>query len=116
MQAEQHDRVLARVRHRFATTLESRIRDSIAAISPLPGDAPSAGKDIGDTYRRLHDIVAVGPTVGFPATGRAARAAEAIVLEAYHRKRGITDSEAASLRKALDALWATAQTELRLIR
>ena len=114
MRAEQHDRVLARVRHRFVTTIESRIKDSIAEISPPPG----AGTrwDVGETYRRLHAIVAVGATVGFPATGRAARTAEAILLEAHLRKRVVSDSEVASLRKALDALWVTAQTELRMIR
>ena len=115
MRAEQHDRVLARVRHRFASTLETKIKDSIAAI-PVPGSEGNVIENIGDTYRRLHEISAVGSTVGFPATGQAARAAEVIVLEARLGGRSITPIEAASMRKALAALWSAAQNELRLMR
>jgi len=61
---------LARVRQRFVSALESKIGDSYAAIPELSGETAAATEAVGETYRRMHGIVGIGPTVGFASTGR----------------------------------------------
>jgi hypothetical protein len=68
---------------------------------------------VSESYRRLHSICGVGTTVGFAATGDAARAAEAALMPAYQEKRGLTDGEVLSLKSALEQLRAVATSELR---
>ena len=104
---------LAKVRHRFAGTLESKIKDNYTTMSQLTGASADAVDRVGETYRRFHEIVALAPPVGFVQTGKAARAAEIILLEAHLAKRGLTATESANLKRALDNLWAAAQGELQ---
>ena len=73
MPVDQFSERLAKVRHRFMGSLESRIQDSYAALPKLVGEGPEVTRGRRRAYRRLHGIVGVGPTVGFAATGRAAR-------------------------------------------
>ncbi len=72
-------------------------------------------KHVSDSYRHLHSICGIGPTVGFPGTGAAARAAEATLMQALRDKRGLTESEVLSLKKALANLRVAAASELRLM-
>ena len=103
---------LARVRERFVSALESKIEDTFAALPDLAGE--SAGFEaVDETYRRIHGIVGIGPTVGFAATGRAARTLEHILLRPHEAERGLTAEEIASFRKALHTLRETAASELQ---
>ncbi|MGA8078558.1 MAG: hypothetical protein WB868_14375 [Xanthobacteraceae bacterium] len=63
---------LARVQRRFVSMLQGRIDDRAASLDKLAAKAPAAAMAVGEAYRCVHGIVGVGPTVGFPATGRAA--------------------------------------------
>jgi hypothetical protein len=104
---------LSRVRHRFATTLESRIIDTVASATFMSGGGAGAIKHVSKSYRRLHGISGIGPTVGFAATGEAAQAAEATLMRAYRESREPTEREVLSLKEALGRLQVAAATELR---
>jgi HPt (histidine-containing phosphotransfer) domain-containing protein len=113
MHADQFEIRLARLRHRFATTLESKILDALVSADHMTRNDAGAIKHISNSYRHLHGICGVGPTVGFAATGEAARAAEATLIQAHHDSRGLTEREVISLKKALEGLRTAASSELR---
>ena len=104
---------LARVRERFVSALESKIEDTFAAIPALSGESEAVRETVAESYRRMHGIVGIGPTVGFAGTGRAARRVEYILLEPHHAGRGLTAEEITSFKKALHALRETAAGELQ---
>jgi hypothetical protein len=104
---------LARVRHRFVSTLEGKIEDAYAAIPQLSNGVPAAAPTVAETYRCMHGIVGIGPTVGFPATGQAARDVEVVLRSPQQAKRGLTDGEIQTLNTRLDALREAAARELR---
>jgi len=103
---------LARVRERFVSVLESKIEDTYAALPDLAGEA-AGFEAVDETYRRIHGIVGIGPTVGFAATGRAARTLEHILLRPHEAERGLNAEEITSFRKALHTLRETAAGELQ---
>jgi HPt (histidine-containing phosphotransfer) domain-containing protein len=115
MYADQFETRLARVRHRFATTLESKIKDAVISANCMTLGQGGLTKKISDSYRDLHGICGIGPTVGFAATGEAARAAEGALMQAYRESRGLTEREVVSLKKALENLRVAAASELRLM-
>jgi chemotaxis protein histidine kinase CheA len=104
---------LARVRHRFVSTLEGKIDDAYAALAHLAEGAPGAPAAVAETYRSMHGIVGIGPTVGFPVTGRAAHDAEDVMRLAQQDKRGLNPAEIQSLKRRLHALQEAAGHELR---
>jgi hypothetical protein len=115
MYADHFELRLAKVRHRFAATLESKIKDAVVLADRMSHDDGGAVSYISESYRHLHCICGIGPTVGFAATGEAARTAEGTLLEAYHESRGLSASEVLRLKKALESLRAAAAFELRLM-
>jgi hypothetical protein len=115
MYNDQFESRLARVRHRFATTLESKINDAVVSVDRMTYGHGGVAKRISDSYRDLHSICGIGPTVGFAATGEAARAAEMALMQAYRESRGLTSFEALSLKKTLERLRVAAASELRLM-
>jgi hypothetical protein len=104
---------LARVRQRFVSTLESKIADTYADLPNLSGNGRDVTNTLEETYRRIHGIVAVGPTVGFVATGKAARTVENVLLGPHQAARALVSNEIDALKKALHALRQTAQQELQ---
>jgi hypothetical protein len=114
MYSDQFETRLARVRHRFATTLESKIKDAVVSIDRMTRGG-EVTKQISDSYRDLHGICGIGPTVGFSATGEAARTAEGFLMQAHHEKRGLSEREVICLKKALESLRVAAASELRLM-
>jgi hypothetical protein len=104
---------LARVRQRFVSSLESKIEDTYADLPKLCGDGSDVIDALGETYRRIHGIVGVGPAIGFVATGKAAKAVESVLLEPYHATRGLAATEIDAFRKTLQALREAAQQELQ---
>jgi chemotaxis protein histidine kinase CheA len=101
------------VRHRFISSLESKIEDTYADLPKLTGEGRDVIDALGETYRRIHGIVGVGPTVGFAATGKAARAVENVLLGPYRATRGLVATEVDAFRKALHALREAARQELQ---
>jgi chemotaxis protein histidine kinase CheA len=106
---------LARVRTRFASALAGKIDEACAAIPRLsaagPAAAPAAA--VAETYRCVHGIVGVGPTVGFPASGNAAHDVEDVLRSAQQARRGLTADEIARLTKSLQVLREVSTRELQ---
>jgi hypothetical protein len=115
MHADPFEVRLAIVRHRFATTIESKIKDSVVSVNGMSRGNDAAIKHISESYRRLHSICGIGPTIGFAATGAAARIAELALMQAYRESRGLTEREVLSLKKALEHLRVAAASELRVM-
>src|ERR1700694_2696559 len=84
MPVDQFTERLAKVRHRFASTLESKIRDTYGALPNLSGDGGEVVETVEETYRRIHSTAGIGKAVGFAATGRAARNVENVLLPAHY--------------------------------
>ncbi len=103
---------LAQVRGRFAAALDGKIADSIAALEQIS----SGGETIEiavTAHRRLHELCGIAPTLGFPATGKAARSAEAAMREAAKAKRALQPAEIGALKSGLEALRSAAAGELQ---
>jgi hypothetical protein len=115
MHADQFETRLAIVRHRFATTLERKITDAVVSADHMSGSGDGVVNQVSTSYRHLHGICGIGPTVGFTATGEAARAAEVTLMQAYRERRGPTQTEVMSLKQALQRLRVAAASELRLM-
>jgi Hpt domain len=105
---------LARVRHRFVSSLESKIEDAFAAIPKLTAAQPQSAATAAEKYRSMHSIVGVGPTVGFPGTGLAAREVEEVLRSPQTNGRGLTADELQLFKKRLHSLRETATRELQL--
>jgi HPt (histidine-containing phosphotransfer) domain-containing protein len=115
MHADRFEIRLAIVRHRFATTLKSKIEDAVVSANRMSRSTDGVIKHVSESYRLLHGICGIGPTVGFTATGEAARAAEGALMQAHHEKRGLSEREVISLKKSLENLRVAAASELRLM-
>lgn len=103
---------LARVRARFAAGLDGKIGDSFAALEKM-----SAGGDTTEivvtAHRRLHELCGIAPTLGFMATGKAARSAETVMREAAISKRALTPAEISALKSELEVLRTAVAGELQ---
>jgi chemotaxis protein histidine kinase CheA len=103
-----------RVRQRFLSGLESKIEDTYADLPKLFGEGHSVTDTLGETYRRIHGIVGIGPTVGFPATAKAAKTVENVLLGPYRASRGLVSNEVDALKKALHVLREAAHREVQI--
>lgn len=115
MHADQFEARVAKVRHRFATTLKSKIETAMVSADRMSRKDGSVTNYVSDSYRHLHSIYGVGATVGFAATGEAGHIAESALMHAYLEKRGLTEAEILNLKKALGHLRDVAASELRLM-
>lgn len=113
MHVDQFELRIAKVRHRFASTLEGKIKDAMSSAPLLGGQGADVVEQVAQSYRSLHGICGVGPTVGFTATGQLARIAESVLTQAYFERRPLNEKEVANLTKALEQLRNTAALELR---
>jgi chemotaxis protein histidine kinase CheA len=104
---------LAKVRQRFVSSLQGKIDDAYGAVSLLMAVSPAASASVAAAYRSMHGIVGIGPTVGFPSTGRAARDVEDVLRLPHRDGRGLTAAEASLLEARLHALRDAAAQELR---
>jgi len=100
------------VRRRFASSLESKIKDTHAELANLSDGRANAVDVVANAYRRIHGICGVGGAVGFAATGRAAKDVENVLIGAYRDRRGLAAAEISRLEKMLGILAAAAQAEL----
>lgn len=105
---------LAKVRHRFAATLESKIKDTYGGLPSLMGDSAKVVDALGEVYRRIHSIAGIGKAVGFGATGNAARDVENVLMPAHFAGRGLKSDEMTTLKRQLQRLHDAAQRELDL--
>ena len=77
---------------------------------PHLGDV-AATETLERAHRRAHDLCGVGPTMGFIATGKAARTVEQLLLAPLKAGRALTTEEIAKLRDDLVELRHAAQLE-----
>jgi hypothetical protein len=105
---------LARVRYRFVSTLEGKVEDAYAAIPQLADGLPAAVATVAELYRCMHGIVGISSTVGFPATGGAARDVENVLRPPQRDKRGLSDQEILALQQRLQPLREAAKRELQI--
>jgi hypothetical protein len=102
---------LAVIRKRFASKLTNRIKETDAALPTLAGDTPAVIEAVAITHRCIHELCGIGATVGFNATGQAARTMERILLAATRSNRGLTSDEITSLQAGLVVLRGAAQSD-----
>ncbi len=112
MQPDHFTDRLEAVRKRFASSLTGKMEDTYTELPQFAGAGATAADAVAHAYRRIHGICGVGRTVGFPETGRAAKAAEDVLVPAFRAKRGLEPDEVARLKQALGVLSAAAQAEL----
>jgi hypothetical protein len=96
---------LAKVRRRFVSTLPGKIDGAYGAAQAAPAK-------VAEAYQSIHGIVGIGPTVGFPSTGRAAREVEDVLRSPYRDRRGLTADEVSLFMQRLEALHEAASCEL----
>jgi hypothetical protein len=116
VQADEFTERLARIRQRFAASLQSKVDDSYAALpilSDRAAEAIEAIEAIVVTHRRLHEMCGIAPSIGFLATGTAARTAESVLREPAKTKRPLTADEVAAFTLNLDSLRVAAQSDLQ---
>lgn len=113
MAVDEFSERLARIRQRFAASLPGKIDDSLAALPKMSYADPEAIETIVVTHRKLHEMCGVAPSIGFPATGQAARAAETVLRDPAKSKRPLTSDEIAAFITRIDGLRSAAQTELQ---
>jgi HPt (histidine-containing phosphotransfer) domain-containing protein len=99
----------AAVRARFAAKLDSRIDEIEATIPELAGGC--ASEPLARAHRRAHDLCGVGPTMGFVATGHAARAIEQVMLGALKANRPLSADELTKVSDGVAALRVAACAE-----
>ena len=102
---------LAAVRERFAAKLDARIEEIESTVPEL--DRDGAMETLARAHRRAHDLCGVGPTMGFVATGQAARSIEQALLAAIKAGRPLTAEEVARVRDGIAHLRAAASAESR---
>ena len=101
------------VRKRFAAKLAGRIAEIDAALSAMVGEGSEVNAAVYAAHRKVHDLCGIGPTLGFEATGKAARVCEKILLQPSRGQRGLNEQEMAHLKEGLVALRAAAQTDMQ---
>lgn len=99
----------AAVRQRFAAKLDARIDEIDAAVPELGPDG--SRETLAHAHRRAHDLCGVGPTMGFVATGKAARSIEQVLLAAIKAGRSLNDQELAHVRDGIALLRSAARAE-----
>jgi HPt (histidine-containing phosphotransfer) domain-containing protein len=95
------------------SSLEGKIEEAYAAAPTLSDAAPAAAPAVETAYRCIHGILGIAPTVGLPATGRAAHDVEDVLRLPQRDKRGLTNDEILAFKNRLDALREAASGELQ---
>jgi len=103
---------LTHLRARFAAGLDGKIGESFAALEKISGGG-EAVEIVIVAHRRLHEMCGIAPTLGFAATGKAARSAESVLRAAAQCKRALTPAEIGALKCELEALRRAAAGELQ---
>ena len=76
MLPDQFNDRLDAVRRRFASSLESNIKDIDAELPNFSDGCVNAVDVVANAYRCIHGISGVGGAIGFAATSRAAKDVE----------------------------------------
>ncbi|MDB5600158.1 MAG: hypothetical protein JWN71_2202 [Xanthobacteraceae bacterium] len=104
---------IAKVRARFVAKFADKLQETDAALPHLAGDGADAANAVEATYRRFHDMCGIGPTIGFDATGQAAKVLDAILIVPFRGRRGLSSDELARFLEGLESLRAVGRTEMK---
>ena len=104
---------IAEIRARFSSKLAARIGETEAALAILAGDGLDSAHAVARTYRRFHNMCGIGTTIGFAATGQAARALVIILMAPFRDFRGLSSSELDQLKQGLLTLRSAARSEMQ---
>jgi hypothetical protein len=115
LEVDEFNERLARIHQRFAATLQTKVDDNFAALPKMSEQGAEAVETIVVTHRKLHDMCGIAPSIGFYATGQAARAAETVLREPAKTRRPLTADEVLAIIADLDRLRAAAQSDLESI-
>lgn len=100
-----------KIRSRVALKLADRIRQTDEALSQMASDGSEAVNAVATTYRWFHDISGIGPTLGFEATGKQARACADMLVDPFRERRGLSADELILLASGLESLRIVALRE-----
>jgi chemotaxis protein histidine kinase CheA len=107
---------MAGIRRRFAAKVQGRIGEVEAVLPRLTGSGPEVAGTLADAHRRVHDLCGVGATLGFVATGQAARVVEQLLLGAARAQRGLTREELTRVQQGLAFLRQAAENDVQAAR
>ena len=102
---------ISTIRSRFSLRIADEIRTTVAVADYLTSPEAEVIEEIATIYRRFHSVCGIGATIGFDATGRAARTLDAILVGPFRDRRHLTPDEVKQLKEGLDVLWTIARTE-----
>ena len=100
---------IAAVRRRFVAKLDARLNE-IESTVPRLANADSL-EALARVHRHAHDLCGVGPTMGFVATGQAARKVEQTLLAALKSNRALTTDEMTRVTEDVAKLRSVAHAE-----
>jgi hypothetical protein len=103
----------AQVCQRFSAGLSGKVDESFACLPKIADDNAGAIETIIVAHRNLHSMWGIAPSLGFPATGQAARAAEKTLALAAATKRALTATELGEFIATLKQLRTAAYAELQ---
>jgi hypothetical protein len=103
---------IAKIRARFAEKLTHTIQQTDADMPHLMRDGDNCVDTVAIAYRRFHDVCGIGATIGFEATGQAARAIDTILIGPFREQRGLSGDELIKLTEGLVSLRGAARTEM----
>ena len=104
---------IAKIRVRFASELSAKIDVTAIALQNLAGNGPDAIDAVATAYRLFHNVCGIGSTIGFDATGRMARALDAILVCPFRERRGLSADELTRLEEGLISLRIAALAEMQ---
>jgi hypothetical protein len=104
---------LAGVRKRFAARLAGKLDEIDGYLPALMGEGKDVAAAVYAAHRKVHDLCGIGPTLGFIATGQAARTCERVLLQPSRGERGLTEQEMAQLKAGLVQLRAAASSDMQ---
>ena len=91
---------IAKVRMRFITKLAETMRVT-SDLPRLAGDGSAAVEAVATTYHLFHDMAGIGSTIGFEATGQAARTLDTLLMGPFRDQRGLRGDEVTRLKDGL---------------
>jgi hypothetical protein len=93
---------MAKIRARFSLKLIAGVEETAQLLPKLAGGSRDAAEATATIYLRFHEMCGIGPTIGFEATGRAAKPLDTVLGTAWRAGRGLTDDEMAKVREGLE--------------
>jgi hypothetical protein len=114
MSSDEFAERIAHVRKRFASKLAGKLDEIDAHLPELIGKGTDVAVAVYAAHRKVHDLCGIGPTLGFTATGQAARVCERILLQPSRGERGLTEQEMAQLKTGLARLRAAASSDMQI--